>query len=214
MKNNAVIFALDGTLLDTLDDLVESVNFALKKGGYPARTKEEVRKAAGGSMGDIVRKSVPKGTTWEESWELIEPCNQHFLEADGGAKAYKGAKKLIEALVEKGFKVAIISDKPEENAKKAVKKYFGSKVEFVYGLNEDTKKRPAPDMIFNAVKDMKVLPTHTTYVGNDALDVQMAKNAGIKGITVSWGYKDREYLENHAAGTIVDTPEELLAIVG
>ena len=69
-------------------------------------------------------------------------------------------------------------------------------------------------MIFNAVKDMKVLPTHTTYVGNDALDVQMAKNAGIKGITVSWGYKDREYLENHAAGTIVDTPEELLAIVG
>lgn len=214
MKNNAVIFALDGTLLDTLDDLTESVNFALKKGGYPERTKEEVRKAAGGSMGDIIRRSVPRGTTWEESWELIEPCNQHFLETDGSAKAYKGAKKLVEALIEKGVKVAIVSDKPEENAKKAVKKYFGSKVEFVYGQNGTTKKRPAPDLVFNAIKDMKVLPTHTTYVGNDAMDVQMAKNAGVKGITVSWGYKDRAYLENHAAGTIVDTIDELLAMLG
>lgn len=211
MKDNAVIFALDGTLLDTLDDLTESVNYALKKGGYPELTRDEVRKNAGGSIGDLIRKSVPRGTTWEESWELIAPCNERFTEAQGSAKAYDGISELLDTLKKDGIKAAVVSDKPDDKAKAAVEKYFGDRVSFVYGEAEGVKKRPAPDMLFSAMKEMGVLPTHTTYVGNDALDVQIAKNAGINGVMVSWGYKDRAYLENHAALKIVDTPDELLA---
>lgn len=211
MKDNAVIFALDGTLLDTLDDLTESVNFALKNAGYPEKTKEEVRKNAGGSIGELIRASVPKGTTWEESWELIEPCNKHFTEADGAAKAYDGITEMLDALRASGVKIGIISDKPDDKAKAAAEKFFGDRVDCVIGEAEDVKQRPAPDMVFAAIKELGVLPTHTVYVGNDARDVQIAKNAGVKGVMVSWGYKDREYLENHAAKEIVSTPDELLA---
>lgn len=214
MKHSAVIFTLDGTLLDTLGDLTAAVNHAMAKGGYPERTAEEVKGFVGNSMGDLIRRAVPRGTTWEESWELIGPCNEYYAEnCTDATKAQKGITALLNTLKKEGVKVAVISDKPEEHAKKIAKKFFGSRVAFVMGEKEGMKKKPAPDMIFSAMEALGVDRAQTVMVGCTDTEVQMARNAGVKSISVTWGYKDRHYLENHTAKVIVDTPDQLLEIL-
>ncbi len=216
MKYSAVIFNLDGTLLDTLGDLTAAVNHALKGANYPEKTEEEVRKAIGNSMGETIRHSVPRGTTWEESWELIEPCDKYFAEnCTEQTKAYKGVLKLLDALKKEGIKVAVIANRTDEQAKAICKKFFGRRVALTVGEKEGVKKSPAPDMLIEIMKEFDVSMNEVAYVGNIATDVQLAKNAGVKGFAVSWGFKDRNSIENHGGRgtTIVDTPEELLALL-
>ncbi|MCI8590097.1 MAG: HAD family hydrolase [Clostridiales bacterium] len=214
MKHAAVIFNLEGTLLDTLEDLTAVVNKTLKDKGYPEKTPEEIKKCVGNNMGELIRAAVPKGTTWEESYDLIEPCYKAYAESNtGNNKPYDGIIEMLDALCKEDVKIAIISNKPEETAKELCKQFFGDRAAIVIGEKEDVKALPAPDLIFGAAKEMGVLLNHIVFVGNTKADVQAAKNAGVDGIAVSWGFKDRTYLENHAASTIADTPAELIELI-
>ena len=211
MKHAAVIFNLEGTLLDTLEDLTAAVNKTLKDANYPEKTKEEIKKCVGNNMGELIRAAVPKGTTWEESYDLIEPCYKAYAESNtGNSKPYDGIVEMLDELCKEGVKIAIISNKPESMAQELSKEAFGDRVSLVLGEKEDVKALPAPDLIFGAAKEMGVLLNHILYVGNTKADVQAAKNAGVDGIAVSWGFKDKIYLENHGANVIVDTPAQLI----
>lgn len=211
MKHSAVIFDLDGTLLDTLGDLTDAVNHALAKNDYPARTAEEVRGFIGNGMGALIRRAVPRGTTWEESWELIAPCNDYYAEhCTDQTKAYDGITEMLDTLEKEGVKVAVVSNKPDVHAKEICKKFFGEKVQYVLGETEEIKKKPAPDMVFKAMEELGVDRSQVVFVGDSDADIQAAKNAGVECISVSWGFKDRYFLENHCAKKIVDTPAQLL----
>ena len=119
---------------------------------------------------------------------------------------------MLDALKKDGVKVAVIANRTDEQAKALCKKFFGKRVALAVGEKEDVKKSPAPDMLISIMKEFDVSMTEVAYVGNIGSDIQLAKNAGVKGITVSWGFKDRHYIENHGGKdcTIVDTPEELI----
>ena len=198
MKHSAVIFDLDGTLLDTLDDLTAAVNYALKKGNYPERTRDEVRKFVGNGMGSLIRRAVPKGTTWEESWEIIEPCNQFYSEnCTESTKPYPGIEELLDRC----------------NAKKICEKFFPGKADYVLGAKDGVNQKPAPDMIFEAMDAIGVEPNGIVVVGDGDTDVQAAKNAGVDCISVTWGFKDRYFLENHCAKVIVDTVDEVMNLL-
>ncbi len=214
MKHSAVIFDLDGTLLDTLDDLTAAVNYALKKGNYPERTRDEVRKFVGNGMGSLIRRAVPKGTTWEESWEIIEPCNQFYSEnCTESTKPYPGIEELLDRCKAEGLKIAVVSNKPDEHAKKICEKFFPGKADYVLGAKDGVNQKPAPDMIFEAMDAIGVEPNGIVVVGDGDTDVQAAKNAGVDCISVTWGFKDRYFLENHCAKVIVDTVDEVMNLL-
>ena len=212
MKHSAVIFDLDGTLLDTLDDLTTAVNRALKKGNYPERTRDEVRDFVGNGIGALIRRAVPKGTTWEESYDLIAPCNEYYAETcTENTKAYDGIIDMLDELKKAGIKIAVVSNKPDVHAQEICKKFFADRIDFVIGEKEGTKKKPAPDMVFAAMEALDTSYSQIVFVGDADTDIQAAKNAGIECISVSWGFKDKYFLQNHCAKKIVDTPKELLA---
>jgi len=212
MKYTAVIFGLDGTLLNTLSDLTDAVNKALAKGGYPARTEAEIAEFTGKSTGELIRRAVPKGTTWEESWELIAPCNEYYsAPASEKTVPYDGIVDLLDKLKAEGVKIAAISQKPQEAAEEMAKAAFGDRLDVVVGEKEESKKIPAPDMIFEIIDKLGVNNYEVLVVGDNDCILQTAKNAGVKCINVTWGFKTRYFLENHSATDIVDTAEELLA---
>lgn len=156
MKHAAVIFSLEGTLLDTLEDLTSVVNKTLKGAGYPEKTKEEIAKGVGNNMGELIRAVVPKGTTWEESYDLIAPCYEEYANSNtGSTKPYDGVLDLLKTLQKEGVKVAVISNKPEQTAIDLCKTALDDCVSVVLGAKDEIKGLPAPDLIFAAAKGVR-----------------------------------------------------------
>ena len=165
-------------------------------------------------MGELIRAVVPKGTTWEESYDLIAPCYEEYANSNtGSTKPYDGVLDLLKTLQKEGVKVAVISNKPEQTAIDLCKTALDDCVSVVLGAKDEIKGLPAPDLIFAAAKELDVPLFKVLAVGNTKADVQAARNAGVDGVAVSWGFKSRTALENQSAKVIVDTPAELLELI-
>ena len=210
MKYNAVLFDLDGTLLDTLGDLQLGVNVALESHGYPQRTLEEIRAFVGNGARQLMRLALPPGTSEAELEsilaEYLEWYRVHFCVT---AAPYAGVKAVVDALIEKGVKVAVVSNKPDATTKKLAEMFFP--VLPAFGQRDDIPKKPAPEMVWNAMAVLGVTAAEAVYVGDSEVDVATARNAGVPLVAVSWGFRTVEQLVEAGAQTIVHTPEELLA---
>ena len=210
MKYNAVLFDLDGTLLDTLGDLHLGVNVALEKHGYPTRSMEEIRTFVGNGARQLMRLALPEGTPDAEVEEILaEYLDWYAVNFCVKAAPYAGVKAVMDALVEQGVKVGIVSNKPDATTKKLGEMFFPGLPAF--GQRDDIPKKPAPEMVWKAMETLGVTTEEAVYVGDSEVDVQTARNAGLPLVAVSWGFRTVEQLVEAGAETIVHTAEELLA---
>ena len=210
MKYNAVLFDLDGTLLDTLADLRDGVNLALENHGYPVRSTEEIRAFVGNGARQLMRLALPEGTAEDEVETILaEYLDWYAVNFCVKAAPYDGVKAVVDALVEGGVKVAVVSNKPDATTKKLGEMFFPGLPAF--GQRDDIPKKPAPEMVWRAMETLGVTAEEAVYVGDSEVDVATARNAGLPLVAVSWGFRTVAQLREAGAETIVHTAEELFS---
>lgn len=213
---NAVIFDLDGTLLNTLEDLTESTNFALSAFGYSIKTVSEVNSYVGNGVAKLIERAIPEGKNNKD----FEPCLNMFKyhysnNMQNLTKPYEGIVELLKSLKERGIKTAVVSNKFDAAVKGLTEKYFKGLIDISIGENEaeGISKKPAPDMVIKAIEELKTDRASVIYVGDSDTDILTAKNTGISCVSVSWGFRTKEFLKQNGASTIIDTPSELLNLL-
>lgn len=211
---DTVIFDLDGTLLNTLDDLADSVNFALGQYEFPCRKKDEVRCFVGNGVARLIELSIPDGLN-NPNYEkcLLDFRNHYSKNMQNKTRAYKGIIEILEKLSKENYKLAIVSNKFDSAVKELNKVYFEEYIKVAIGESANVAKKPAPDTVIKALNELGTTADKALYVGDSEVDVKTAKNSGVKCIGVTWGFRDREILEREGADYIIDKPKELLKII-
>ena len=217
-KYKAVIFDLDGTLLDTLEDLTDSCNQALAGLNYPPHTVDEVRQFVGNGLGVMMEKALPGGKSNPDYGKALDSMKRIYAgNYRNKTRAYPGVLELIEQLKEKGVKMAIVSNKPDAQVKELAALYFTSiPQEAAIGENEaaGVRRKPAPDSVYTALKALGEDKSTAVYIGDSDVDMATARNSGLPCVSVAWGFRSRDFLTAQGAGPIVDRPEEILALPG
>ena len=208
-----ILFDLDGTLLNTLEDLADATNYALTRFGYPARTLEEVRRVIGNGAANQIRKSLPEGTPEETVEQVLSVYKAYYTEhCQIKTGPYAGIPEALEALKEK-YPVAIVSNKPDPAVKALCADYFPG----IYALGEkpDCPRKPAADMVYKGMAAIGA--DRCVYVGDSEVDVLTAKNAAVPCLCVLWGFRDRQDLVDaggehfcETTGDLVEKIEELI----
>ena len=206
------IFDLDGTLLDTLDDLTDSMNYMLGKHNFPLRTRNEVRNFVGNGVRKLVERAIP--TEYKADDEFIDKFYDDFSRyynshSDIKTSPYPGTLDMLDKLLHSGFDIAIVSNKIDSAVKSLSAKFFGERIKSAIGEKPSVRHKPEPDMVFMAMEEMGADKENSIYIGDSEVDIQTAKNAGIPCISVLWGFKDRKFLEDSGATVIVESMEEL-----
>lgn len=214
MKYEAVIFDLDGTLLNTLEDLADSVNYVLKEAGYPERTLDEVRHFVGNGIRKLIERSVPKGT----SLTSIDQVHKHFIAYYGEhcmekTRPYKGISELLKSLQKAGCKTAVVSNKADYAVQILCETYFKGLLDTALGEKTGIPKKPAPDSVLHVLQKLGTENSRAVYIGDSDVDILTARNCGMDEIIVSWGFRDTEFLKAQGAKTLVSSPEEILKIL-
>ena len=214
MKCNCVVFDLDGTLLDTLGDLRDSVNFALSKNNLPQRTTEEIKAFVGNGIRLLIERSVPENTKLSLVDKCFEDFKAHYKANSANlTKAYDGINELLSILKNRGVKLAVVSNKADFAVKAGVEGYFPDVFDCAVGEKEGVKRKPAPDTVFAVIDELNVNKNEVVYIGDSEVDIQTSKNADIPCISVTWGFRDKEVLEKLCPEYIVDSPEEILNLI-
>ncbi len=207
MKFGAVIFDLDGTLLNTLEDLTDSVNYALSEMGFPERSIDEVRGFVGNGIALLVKRSVPEGTGEEETKKCLEIFLKHYGDNCAVKTApYEGVYELLSALKQNGIKTAVVTNKAHEVAVSVVNRYFGDKIDVVIGQKPDMPTKPDPAGVFLAAEKLGAELDECVYAGDSHVDAATAKNSGLPLIGCLWGFCGIEAFENENAFALADTP--------
>ncbi|MDF2538918.1 MAG: hypothetical protein K0S76_1939 [Herbinix sp.] len=214
MKYTTVIFDLDGTLLNTLDDLRDSLNDILLQKGFAERSLEEVKRFVGNGVRSLVRSAVPEVCTEEDVTNFLELFKEHYRNnMQNKTRPYNGIMELLLDLNRFNYKIGIVSNKYDTAVKSLSRTYFGNLIPVAIGESADVKRKPAPDSVFMAIRELGSDIRNTIYVGDSDTDVQTAKNAGIPCIGVTWGFRSREVLREAGADYLIDTPRELLTLL-
>lgn len=210
MKYSTVIFDLDGTILNSLDDLHSSVNFALDKNSFPLRTKEEVRSFVGNGVRKLMERAVPSGTDADMIQKAINDFITHYRDNCTNETApYDGVCDLLTELKDLGIKTAVVSNKADFAVGYLCDRYFPNLLDISMGEKEGIKTKPDPAAVLEVMKKLGASSDSTVYVGDSEVDIETAANASIPCISVDWGFKTKEFLKLHNAQTIVSTVEEL-----
>ena len=212
MTKRYAIFDLDGTLLDTLDDLTDSMNYLLGKHNFPLRTRDEVRNFVGNGVRKLVERAVPND--YKEDDEFIDKFYDDFSlyynsHSDIKTSPYPGTLDMLDKLLRNGFDIAIVSNKIDSAVKDLSMKFFGERIKAAIGEKPSIRHKPEPDMVFMAMEKMDADKGNSIYIGDSEVDIQTAKNSGIPCISVLWGFKDRKFLEISGASILVDSMESL-----
>ena len=211
MKYKAIVFDLDGTLTDTLADLKNSVNHALSEFGFPARSLEEIRSFVGNGVRRLIYLSVPENTLDEVSEKCLDVFKAYYKDHSCvETKPYDGIIEMLSELKSRGIKTAVVTNKMHEAAVDIVKLFFDGLIDVTIGQIDGVAQKPQPDSVFLALQKLGVSKDNAAYVGDSEVDCMTAQNAGIPCIGVTWGFRDREILENNGAQFIVDMPKQIL----
>ena len=210
MKYQAVLFDLDGTLLDTLEDLANAVNATLAAHGMPTHTVRETRAVLGNGMANLIERSAPAGTDKEELAALLADFKAYYgAHCTERTRPYAGIPELLAALRKAGIKTAMISNKGDFAVQSLAKDYIDGLLDLAGGERAGIPRKPAPDMVRSALAALHADPAAAIYVGDSEVDILTAKNAGLACISVTWGFRDAEDLRAHGAATPVNTVREL-----
>ena len=213
-KINTVIFDMDGTVLNTLDDLTDAVNYVFSKFDLPARDKEDYRKFFGNGIGYAMKCAAPEGTD-DALFDKMVPIfrdyyNEHCLDKTA---PYEGILDLMKALYDKGYKMAIVSNKIDSAVKELNERFFSKYVSVAIGEKPRIRRKPAADTVIAALKELGSFRDEAIYVGDSEVDLQTARNSGLPCIAVLWGFRDKEMLIENGATTFAATPSEVIDIL-
>ncbi len=214
MKYKLVIFDLDGTILDTLDDLHNSVNFALKSNSLPERSKEEVRAFVGNGIRLLIERAVPDNTSDTLTDSVFFDFKEHYkIHSCDNTKPYEGIIGMLQKLRVAGLKTAVVSNKADFAVRNLVQQYFVGLFDFAVGECENVEKKPAPDSVINVIKHFDMNLSDVVYVGDSEVDIMTALNANIDSIIVDWGFRDKEFLLNNKAEFVVSSVNNLTDVL-
>ena len=209
---NTFIFDLDGTLLNTLDDLAASVNYALRTHGMPERTLDEVRSFVGNGVRLLMERAIPEGSANPRFEETFATFRAYYMEHSlDTTRPYDGIPEVIHALKQRGCRLAVVSNKFYAATQELIRHFF-PEITVAIGEHEaeGIRKKPAPDTVFEALRQLGVGKEKAVYVGDSDVDLQTACNSGLPCISVLWGFRNRDFLLAHGATTFISHPEELL----
>ena len=210
MKYELVIFDLDGTILDTLEDLADSMNYALAKYGYPTRTVDEIRSFVGNGLLMLTRRAIAPETDETVIQTVLAEQKAYYKEhcADK-TKPYDGVIELLEELKAAGYKLAVVSNKADYAVQILCEQYFPEIFHLTVGEKEGVRRKPAPDAVYAVLKELQVEKAKAVYVGDSEVDIQTAENAQMQAVLVDWGFRDMHFLKEKGAKILVHTVEEL-----
>lgn len=213
IRYDTYIFDLDGTLLNTLNDLAASCNFALQKFGMPLRSVDEVRRFVGNGVRLLMERAVPGGALNPQFEQVLEAFREHYMlhQLDTTAP-YPGVIDVLSALRREGRGMAVVSNKFYDATQALCRHFFGGIIDVAIGEREGIRKKPAPDTVVEAMRLLGARVDSSVYVGDSDVDIETARNAGLPCISVLWGFRSREFLLEHGATTLVVQPEDLLCI--
>ncbi len=213
-KYKALIFDLDGTLADSLEDLWLSTNHALHSMGWPGRTLDEVRSFVGNGVHLLIERAVPQGTAADMVERCFREFRTHYVEHCMDHTApYKGIPELLAALDHKGYRMAIVSNKLQAGVDAMYSRHFARHVHVAIGEHAGVRRKPAPDMVLEAMERLGAGREECVYVGDSDVDILTAQESGLPCISVLWGFRDREFLIAHGAATLAAQPSDILAIM-
>ena len=213
MKYSTYIFDLDGTLLDTLGDLAASVNYALRTHGMLEHSIDDVRRFVGNGVRKLMERAIPDSTENPGFEATFATFRQHYMAHSlDTTKPYEGIPEALEALKAKGCHLAVVSNKMMAATQDLCRHFFPNTIEVAIGENEaeGIRKKPAPDTVFEALRQLGVGQKGAVYVGDSDVDIETARNSGLPCISVLWGFRDRDFLLQHGAKTFISAPSELL----
>lgn len=209
---STVIFDLDGTLLDTLDDLTDATNAALIRYGLSTHSRERVCSF----VGDGMKVLIERATGGRATDEVLATFKAYYAaHCKDKTKPYCGIMELLQSLRARGIKTAVLSNKADAAVKTLAEEYFQGMLDEAAGEDEahGIRKKPAPDALFAVMKRLGAERENTLYVGDSDVDIATARNAGVDCVCVTWGFRDEAFLRAHGATTLVREPREILDIV-
>ena len=213
MDIKVIIFDLDGTLLNTLDDLADSTNFALSEFNYPTRSKEEIRTFVGNGVAKLIERAIPDGKNNSNFDKCLEIFKQHYsINKYNKTAPYNNIINLLIELKEKNYKIAVVSNKFDLAVKDLCQKYFPNLIDVAIGENEAAgiNKKPSSDTVNLVLQQLNLNSNQAIYVGDSDVDILTAKNSNMPCVSVTWGFRDKEFLIKNNAQIIINTPKEII----
>ncbi|MBO5038764.1 MAG: HAD family hydrolase [Alphaproteobacteria bacterium] len=209
-----LIFDLDGTLLDTAKDLHIALNFALEKHGFRPKTEQETLALLGNGIEALVAGAIDGG---KENPQFLVTFttfkDYYFAHLNDYTKPYSGILDLLSELKARHIKMGIVSNKFDEGVKALAIRFFKGYIDYAQGVCATVQKKPAPDAVFALIKEQNAENEKNIYIGDSEVDLKTAQNAGLDCISVSWGFRSKDFLRRSGAKTIIDHPKELLALL-
>lgn len=204
------IFDMDGTILDTLKDLQESCNYALRQFGCQERTAEEVRRFLGNGMEKLILRAVPDSCSEETARKILEVFKEHYrIHCVEHTCPYSGIPELLQRLKDRGLRIAVVSNKGDFGVQELCARYYPGLFDYAAGEKEGIRRKPAPDMTQEVLRQLGIDRADAVYIGDSEVDIATAANAGLSCISVTWGFREEEFLRDQGASRIVHTVEEL-----
>ena len=214
MKFDTAIFDLDGTLLNTLNDLCRCVNMMLQNNNYPTRTHDEIESYLGNGAKKLIEHSLPDGlddATVERCLAEYRPIYAEHM--NDNTQPYDGILPMLQKLKEMGFQTAVLSNKPDAATVPLCEGFFAGLIDTAMGDRPDVRRKPDAEGITILLERLHSAPERTIYIGDSEVDIRTAKNAGLTSVGVTWGYRRKEDLEAENADFLIDRPDELIGIV-
>lgn len=210
-----IVFDMDGTILDTLEDLKNSLNFALEKNALPPRTLDEVRRFVGNGIGKLIERGVPEGCGDELRARVQADFFPHYAQhCNDNTRPYEGIPQTIAALRRAGYLTAVVSNKADFAVQDLCRIWFDGLFDAAVGEKEGLRRKPAPDSVFEVCRQLNVPVSQAIYIGDSEVDLQTARNAEMAVISVAWGFRDKGFLKECGADRIVSSTEELAGCFG
>ena len=213
MTYSTYIFDLDGTLLDTLGDLAASVNFALREHGMPEHSIDDVRSFVGNGVRLLMERAIPDGADNPDFEATFATFRQYYMAHSlDTTRPYDGVPEALRELRNRGCQLAVVSNKMMAATQELIHHFFPDTIAVAIGEHEAEGicKKPAPDTVFAALRELGVGQEGAVYVGDSDVDIRTAENAGLPCISVLWGFRDKDFLIKHGAKTLISAPSELL----
>lgn len=204
------IFDLDGTLLSTLGDLAASCNYALRTNGMPEHSIDDVRRFVGNGVKKLMERAIPNGLSNPLFDKTYADFREHYMHHNlDTTKPYPGVMEMLENLRNHGKKIAVVSNKFYAATQALCRHFFGDLVDVAIGEREGIRKKPAPDTVNEALRQMNVTREKAVYIGDSDVDVMTAKNSDMPCISVLWGFRDYDFLVQHDATIFISSPLQL-----
>lgn len=216
MSKKAVIFDLDGTLLNTYEDLANAVNYALSQNGLPTHPAEKYKIFAGNGTDMMITRALPEDKRNEETLKKVRDIYFEYYNAHSGecTRPYDGIVELLDELKARNMKLAVVSNKIDFMTRAVVKEYFGDGTfDFVTGQCDGIIPKPDPSMVYKVLEQFGVTAEESVFVGDSGVDAETGKNAGMFTVGVLWGFRDKKELLECGASTVIESAKELLNYV-